>query len=184
MSEKYKVSDQDRLYFITFAVVHWVDVFSRQLYRDIIVDSIKFCQKEKGLVVSCWCLMSNHIHLIIGRNGEYSIESIVRDLKKYTSVHICKAIESNFRETRRDWMLDLFRKAALESSKHQKYKFWQNQYHPIELDTNEMLDQKLEYVHDNPVRAGIVDRQEDYVYSSARDYCTKEKGLIDIRFIE
>lgn len=184
MSEKYKISDQDRLHFITFAVIHWIDVFNRKEYRDIIIDSLKFCQKEKGLVVSGWCLMSNHIHLIVGREKDHNIEHIIRDFKKYTSVHICRAIESKTGERRSQWMLDLFRKAAVESKKHQKYMFWQNQYHPIELDTNEMLDQKLEYVHNNPVKAGIVERPEDYPYSSARDYYTDQKGQIDIRFIE
>lgn len=184
MSEKYKISNQDKLHFITFAVVYWVDVFTRQQYREIVIDSLKFCQKEKGLVVSAWCLMSNHIHLIIGTKGDNNIEDIVRDFKKFTSVHICRAIEDNYRESRRQWMLDLFRKAAHESGKHQKYQFWQNQYHPIILDTNEVLDQKLEYVHDNPVRAGIVDTPEEYLYSSARDYYTNKKGLIELQFIE
>jgi len=66
MSEKYKIRDQDRLYFVTFAVVDWVDVFTRREYKDVIVESLKFCQKEKSLIINGWCLMSNHIHLIVG----------------------------------------------------------------------------------------------------------------------
>ena len=61
MSEKYKVRDQDRPYFITFAVEGWVDVFTRQSYKEIILESVRYCQKEKGLILYAWCLMTNHM---------------------------------------------------------------------------------------------------------------------------
>jgi putative transposase len=59
MSSKYKISDHQAMYFITFATVEWVDALSRALYKDIVVSSLKFCQKEKGLLVYAWCIMSN-----------------------------------------------------------------------------------------------------------------------------
>ena len=182
MSEKYKVRDQDFPHFITFAVEGWVDVFTRQEYKDIVMDSLKFCQLNKGLVIYAWCLMTNHIHLIVGRKGEFKIEEIVRDFKKYTSVHLCRAIENSAMESRKDWMLDIFHQAAAESKKHEKFKFWQNEYHPIELSYKGIADQKLSYIHMNPVVAGIVDKAEDYLYSSARNY-TGIKGLIDVEFL-
>lgn len=184
MSEKYKIQDQSRLYFVTFAVVGWVDVFTRREYRDILIESLVYCQKEKGLEIYAWCIMSNHIHLIVGRSGEPKIEEIIIDFKKFTSVHVCRAIENNSKESRREWLLELFSSAALQSKKHVKYHFWQNEYHPIELNTNEMMDQRLNYVHNNPVEAGIVEKAEDYMYSSARDYTLDRKGLLDIKFIE
>ena len=61
----YKITDQSATYFVSFAVVDWVDVFSRKEYRDIIINSLKYCQLQKGLVVYAWCMMSNHVHLII-----------------------------------------------------------------------------------------------------------------------
>ena len=183
MSEKYKVHDQDRPYFITFAVEEWVDAFTRQQYKNIIIDSLRFCQQKKGLILYGWCLMTNHIHLIVGRRGEDNIEDIVRDFKKYTSVHICRAIESNMMESRKGWMLSIFRSAAANSKKHQKYKFWQNEYHPVELFSNEIMNQKLEYVHDNPVKEGIVELPEDYLYSSARDYSGR-RGLLEVEFMD
>ena len=181
MSEKYKVRDQDRPYFITFAVECWIDVFTRQSSKEIILESIRYCQKEKGLILYAWCLMTNHVHMIVGRNGESKIEEIVRDLKKYTSVHVCRAIESNPTESRREWMLNIFGSLGQESEKHTKYKFWQNEYHPVELFYNEMMNQKLDYIHENPVREGIVESAEEYLYSSARDYSGR-KGLLDIVF--
>jgi putative transposase len=127
--------------------------------------------------------MTNHIHLIVGRNGEYKIEEIIRDFKKFTSVHVCRAIENNMQESRRIWMLRFFKSAGLDSKKHLKYKFWQNEYHPVELFSNELTDQKLEYVHDNPVKERIVEKPEDYLYCSARDYAGK-KGLLEIVFMD
>jgi len=183
MSEKYKVRDQEKPYFITFATESWVDVFTRQEYKEIILDSIKHCQSKKGLILYAWCLMTNHIHLIVGRKGKEKIEDIIRDFKKYTSVHICRAIEGNDRESRKSWMLNIFRMAAKESKKHMNYKFWQNEYHPVELVDNYMIEQKLDYVHENPVKEGIVERPEDYLYSSARDYAGI-KGLLEIEFMD
>ncbi|MEO9803947.1 MAG: transposase [Reichenbachiella sp.] len=182
MSEKYKIRDQTQPYFITFATTGWVDVFTRSQYADIFLDSIRYCQKEKGLEVYAWCIMSNHIHLIIGTTGKNKIEDIVRDFKKYTSVHICRAIANNKRESRREWMLSIFHQRARESSKHQKYAFWQNEYHPIELSDNRMMDQRLDYIHNNPVKAGLVYEPSAYVYSSAVDYAGG-KGLLDLVMI-
>lgn len=183
MSEKYKIRDQNKLYFITFAVVYWVDVFTRNMYTDLILESLRYCKRDKGLEIYGWVIMSNHVHLIVGRNGEENIEHIIRDFKKYTSVHICKAIEENRQESRKQWMLKIFSQAAARSNKHIKYKFWQNEYHPIELSTNELMDQKLEYIHNNPVVSGIVDDPVSYLYSSARDYMTDKRGLLKIKFI-
>jgi REP element-mobilizing transposase RayT len=164
MSERYKIYDQDRQYFITFAVEGWVDVFTRPLYKNIIVESIKYCQENKGLLVYGWCLMTNHLHMIIGRNGKDKMEDIVRDFKKYTSVQLIRAIESNPAESRKEWMLAVFASAAVDSNKHKRHKFWQSEYHPVELFYNAMIDQKLYYIHNNPVQEGIVETAEEYLY--------------------
>jgi putative transposase len=183
-----KFLNQSRPNFITFATEGWVDVFTKPIYRDIVIGSLQHCQKEKGLIIYAWCLMTNHIHLIVGTKGLFKIEEIVRDFKKYTSVHICRAIEENPRESRKSWMLNIFQSAANESSKHKKYnpdgyRDWQNEYHPVELFSNAVIDQKVNYIHENPVKAQIVEKPEDYLYSSARDY-TGLKGLLSVEFAD
>lgn len=70
-------------------------------------------------------------------------------------MHICRAIENNQQESRKSWMIGLFKSAALDSKKHMNYKFWQNEYHPIELFSNELVDQKLEYIHDKSCERGV-----------------------------
>ena len=104
MSTKYKFRDNDELYFVTFTVVYWFDVFIRNEYKEIFLDSLKYCIANKGLEVCGWCIMTSHVHLIIGSNRE-KLPDIVCDMKKYTSLKIIQAIKNNKSESRRDWLL-------------------------------------------------------------------------------
>ncbi|HKK64010.1 MAG TPA: transposase [Bacteroidales bacterium] len=104
MSRKYKFRDPDGVYFVTFGTVYWIDVFSRPVYKDILVESINYCVKEKGLVVYAWVIMTNHVHMIISSEGE-KLEDILRDLKKFTAKTIIQEIKDNPKESRKDWML-------------------------------------------------------------------------------
>ncbi|MFC6996965.1 REP-associated tyrosine transposase [Rufibacter roseus] len=182
MSRSYKIRNQQSLYFVSFATVNWIDVFTRRAYKDIFVDSLKYCIQHKGLEVYAWCLMSNHAHLIIGTTKE-KIENILRDLKRHTSKEITKAIEESAKESRRAWMLWMFEREGRRNPNNTKYQFWQQSNHPIELVSNEMIEQRLNYLHQNPVVAGWVDEPEHYLYSSARDYIGL-KGLVEVILIE
>ncbi len=93
--------------FVSFAVVEWVDVFTRKEYRDILLDSMRFCQESKGLLLHGWCIMSNHVHLIASAKNE-NLSDILRDLKKFTSKQIMTSIMKNETESRREWMLAIF----------------------------------------------------------------------------
>lgn len=182
MSRNYKIRDQRKLYFVSFATVNWIDVFVRREYKDIVVDSLKYCQQNKGLELYAWCIMSSHVHLIIGTNGS-KMEDILRDLKRHTSKAILKAIAEHPQESRKEWMLWMFERAGSKNPNNEKYQFWQQHNNPIESFSNEVMDQKLEYLHNNPVVSGIVVEPWDYLYSSAKDY-SGGKGLVDILFIE
>ena len=176
----HKIRNKKEVHFITFAVVEWVDVFTRKEYRDILLDSFKYCQKEKGLILNCWCVMSNHVHMIASAKDE-NLSDILRDFKKYTSKHIISAIENNSSESRRDWMLKIFREQGASNPRNKEYQFWRQDNCPIELYSPKFTVQKIRYIHENPVRAGIVSRPEDYLYSSAMDYRYMEnKGLLEI----
>jgi putative transposase len=182
MSRKYKFFDKSELYFITYTVVDWIDVFTRNLYRDILLDSWNYCIKNKGLRIHAWCIMTNHVHMIISSEKE-ELSHIMRDMKSYTSTSLRKHITENPKESRKKWMLRLMKRAGNKNSNNKDFQFWQQHNHPLLLDSNFLLEQKLDYIHNNPVKAGFVDEPEDYVYSSARDYAG-EKGLIDIVLIE
>jgi len=127
--------------------------------------------------------MSNHLHLIAAAK-ENNLSDILRDFKKFTSKQIIKAIQDNEHESRKEWMLEIFTKAGEANSRNSEYQFWRQDNHPIELYSSAFVFQKLSYIHNNPVEAGIVDKPEEYLYSSARDYKhTKKCGLLDVVFI-
>jgi len=178
MSRNYKFHNQERPYFVTFSVIRWIDVFTRRKYKDILVDSIKYCIANKGLELYAWVIMSNHVHMIIGTNDK-PMQDILRDMKRHTSKALIKEINENMQESRRDWMMWFFEREGRGNPNNEQYQFWQQGNRPIELFTNEVFDQKLDYIHNNPVVAAWVDEPEHYLYSSARDYAGI-KGLIDV----
>ncbi len=184
MGRKYAIRDQNSIYFVTFTVIQWIDVFTRDNYRTIFLDSVRYCQQNKGLEVYAWCLMTNHVHMILSASNTYKLSDIIRDLKSYTSRHIRKALESDTCESRRSWMLHLMKKQGVVNPNNRDFQFWQQYNHPIELDSNHMIDSRLEYLHNNPVEAGFVEKPEDWLYSSACDYCGRSNGLLDIILID
>ena len=179
----YRIENQNLPHFLTLTVVEWIDVFTRKMYRDILLDSIRHCQMHKGLLLHCWCIMSNHLHMIAS-SPKRSLSDTLRDFKKYTSKRIIKAIHENPAESRKGWMLSLFNSIGEGNHRNKDYQFWIQDNHPIELQSPGFILQRMNYTHDNPVRAGIVDRQEEYRYSSARDYlCKKGSGLLEIVYL-
>jgi len=182
MGRKYAIRNQEEFYFVTFTIVNWIDIFIRQEYRNIFIDSVKYCQKEKGLLVGAWCIMTSHVHMALGTKGENKLEDIIRDLKSYTSRHIRKYMENNPQESRKEWMLEIMKKAGEAKSNNKDFQFWQQHNHPIELSTNQIMRQRIDYIHNNPVEAGFVERPSDWVFSSAKDY-EDIKGIIDIEFL-
>jgi REP element-mobilizing transposase RayT len=182
MSSKYKVYDDASPHFITFTVVGWIDVFTRDLYKDIFIKSLTYCVQNKGLCLHAWVIMTNHVHLIVSTQ-EHKLEWIVRDIKKFTSKKIVSAIEENESESRKEWMMNMFKYIGTGNCRNKQYQFWKNDYHPVELSSDFMMNQKLDYLHENPVRSSLVWEPWHYKYSSAIDYYTKEKGLISVDLI-
>jgi len=174
MGFAYTIKDQKGQYFITCTVNQWADVFTRNEYKDIVVDSLKYCQENKGLKINAWVIMSNHIHLIV-RSEKEDLSDIIRDFKKFTSTKIFESIKNNRQESRKNWLLWLLKQ-------DDKIIFWRAGYHGEEISTKDFYDVKLNYIHQNPVRAGIVEKQEEYLYSSCGDYCGIRKGFLNIEF--
>jgi len=178
MSRNYKFHNPEGLYFISFAVVGWLDVFIRNKYKDLFLESIAYCQKEKGLEIHAWCIMSSHVHLVFRSVEGQSPELLIGDLKRFTSRSIVQSIKENPKESRKEFLLDFFQKEAEKSLNVNRYQFWRHDNKPIELWSNKVIKQKIDYIHDNPVEAGIVFKAEDYRYSSAIDYAG-QKGILD-----
>ena len=183
MGLKYKIRDQSELYFVTFTTVNWIDVFIRESYREIFIDSVKFCQREKGLQVAAWVIMTSHVHMILRTAGTNKLENIIRDMKAYTSRHIRLELEQSTYESRKEWLLWMFRRAGLNNSNNNDFQFWIQDSHPIQLSTHEMLMQRLNYIHNNPVAAGFVCDPQHWKWSSAHDYCGGTQGLLDLLMV-
>ncbi len=160
MGKKFKFRDNNRLYFVTFTITNWIDLFIRNDYRNIVINSIKYCQTNKGLVVYAYSIMTSHIHMILGTN-KIGFSDLMRDMKGFMSRKLKAAIINNDHESRKEWLIDLF------CDKNTKqFNIWQPESHPIELDNNK-----------------IIEKGEDWTYSSAKDYYTDYSGLIHIEYI-
>jgi REP element-mobilizing transposase RayT len=106
MSDDYQIKDQNALHFLTFQVVGWADVFTRKIYRDIEIESFRYCQKNKNLKLHCYVIISNHIHCIL--STEYNLSDIIKDFKRHTSVKILNAVETE-NESRKEWLQMIFK---------------------------------------------------------------------------
>jgi REP element-mobilizing transposase RayT len=104
MSTGYQISDQNAAYFITLQIVEWVDVFTRDNQKRLIIDNLRYCQKNKGLEIFSFVIMTNHLHMI-ARSNKGELSSLIRDFKSFTSKEMLKLIDSET-ESRRVWMLD------------------------------------------------------------------------------
>jgi putative transposase len=178
MSRKYKFLNKEGLYFVSFATVYWIDVFTRPLYNEVIIDSLTYCKNNLGMELYCWCIMSNHTHLIY-RAKDDNPEIILGRFKEYTAKQLVKTIASNTQESRKEWMLWMFKRAASKSSNVTTNQLWQHHNKPLELWSAKVIEQKADYIHNNPVEAGYVTEPWHWKYSSAIDYAGG-KGLIDI----
>lgn len=123
MSDKYKIRDIDKAYFVTLTVVGWVDVFTYKNLKLLLVDFLKYYQKNKGLVIYGWYHMPSHLHIICRAEGKYTLSEVLRDFKKYTSKAIVGQIEEE-PECRREWMLYMFAMAGEPLKRIKDYKFW------------------------------------------------------------
>ena len=178
MSRNYKFHKPEAAYFVSFAVVEWLDVFTRNQYKDILIDSLQFCQNEKGMEIYAWCIMTNHVHLVFRSVEDQKPEQILGDFKRFTSKAVVEALINNPLESRKEVLLEQFEKAGKRSSNVSKSQFWRHDNKPIEVYSNKVIFEKINYIHQNPVEEGLVYRAEEYVYSSAKDYAG-EKGLIN-----
>lgn len=148
---RYRILDQKGLNYLTCTIVGWVDIFTRATYRDIIIESLSYCQKAKGLRIFAYVLMSNHLHMIVKADGTQQLSAILRDFKKFTSRQILEAIEKG-NESRKDWLLHVFSYYAKFNTNNRYYQMWIQDNHPIELVSPKVIWQKVEYIHNNPVR--------------------------------
>lgn len=179
MPDSHAICHPEDTYFLTLTVMDWMDVFSRRELRLILTDNLTYCIQNKGLIVHAWVVMTNHMHLIASAKEGHHMGHILRDYKKFTSKAIRRWVEEE-RESRKRWLLDIMAFQARRTGRAREYKLWQDGSHAIPIRSLQMMQRVMDYIHHNPVKAMVVDRPEDYVFSSARVYATGEAGLIAV----
>lgn len=176
----YRIRNQEGLFFLTFTVVGWIDIFSRKNYRDLIIKNLKYCRENKSLLIGAYVTMTNHIHIIC-RSQVGKLSDTLRDFKSFSTKEIIKCIEDE-PESRREWLLYLSKFYANKTNQNKEYKLWTNNNHPEEIISEDFLKQKVNYIHENPVRAGCVYEPQHYIYSSASNYISGD-GIMEVDFL-
>ncbi|CAN5598436.1 hypothetical protein BH10BAC5_BH10BAC5_21370 [soil metagenome] len=176
MRSRYKIYNKEGVFFITSSIVNWIPIFKSRKYSDILIENLKFYQINNGLIIYAYVIMPDHFHLI-GSNDE--LTKTIQSFKKYTA----KEIITNLKRDNNLSILNEFRDEKLSYKTSSEFQVWQEGFHPQEMLNNEILKQKIEYIHYNPVRNALVEKAEDWLYSSAKDYSIEDNGLINIKRI-
>lgn len=172
---RYRIDpEKTSFYFCTCNIVEWRCVFKEEKYCQIIIDSLNYCRKNKGLLLFGFVIMPNHIHLIVSSKERLPLTDIMRDFKRHTSKLISKMLE----EDNEKLFLYIFQKA--KRTQKTKYKVWQDEYHPEAIYSEKWFYQKLNYLHNNPVRKGFVVKPEDWKYGSARNWILDDHSTISL----
>ncbi|TRW25759.1 transposase [Flavobacterium zepuense] len=179
MSRKYKFGEKTGAYFVSFATVNWIDVFTRDEYFWCIIESLNYCRQNKGMELYGYCIMPSHIHLIF-RSALGDPSGLMRDFKGFTSRKMLRLISENPQESRKEWMLWMFERAGLKNSNVKERQFWQQHNMPIEIWSYTVFEQKLTYIHNNPAEAGFVTDPIDWKFSSARNYGNNDNTILEI----
>ena len=174
MRTRYQITEPEFPYFITSTIIEWLPIFTRKPYFDIVIDSLHYARQRKGLKLFAYVTMDNHIHLIAAGGN---LAKIIGEFKSYAATQIVRLLQ----EENRQWLLNQLKFYKQGYKKESHFQVWQEGFHPKQISSDEMLRQKIEYIHSNPVRAGFVERAEDWLYSSARNYlCGTGVSEIDV----
>ncbi|RLC07392.1 MAG: transposase [Deltaproteobacteria bacterium] len=169
---RYKITSKGLPHFLTCTVVNWIPVFARPKAAQTVLDSLRYLQAKEELVIFGFIIMENHLHMIASGKD---LPNIIRRFKSFTA----RKIIDYFRDRGEKAILEQLSNAKVPHKEDRRYQFWQEGNHPILIQNDEMMRQKLEYIHNNPVRRGYVDNPAHWRYSSARNYAGQE-GLLEV----
>lgn len=163
-----RTASTDQLYFVTLTIVDWIDLFTRRLYSECIIENLAYCQQHKKLNIYAYVLMTNHLHMVANVE-EGTLSDVLRDFKTFSSKQLYQLISTNAQESRKNWLLKAFERAGKHNPQNKRHQLWQNGNYPVLLYTPDVIQQKIDYIHNNPVKAGFVGSAHEYWYSSANE---------------
>ena len=163
MRSRYRERQPDAAYFVTSTVIQWLPVFTTSARCDILVEALAYCREHKGLRITAWVILDNHFHAILAAPD---LPRVMADLKRHTAKQMIAQLQAE----RCEWLLHLLRTFRAPHKTESEYQFWQEGYHPQSIISDEMMVQKRDYLHANPVKRGLVAVPEDWRYSSAHEW--------------
>ncbi len=168
---RYKITNPKQPHFITLTVLHWIPVFTRPETVNILFESLKFLSKD-GLKVYAYVILENHCHFVLQSNN---LDHDIARFKSYTAKQMIQYLAKNN-------VKQILEQLAFYKKAHKQdraYQFWQEGVHPELIQNDDMMRQKVDYIHLNPVKRGYIEKAEHWRYSSARDYLGQQ-GLLEI----
>jgi putative transposase len=161
---RYVVREEYHAHLVTSTIINWLPVFTSSACCNIVAEAFDYCRKHKELKLYGWVIMPNHFHAVVQAT---ELSRVMADLKKFTARRLIEQLKIE----RRDWLLEILHESRLQHKHGSKYQVWQEGFHPQALYSDETVRQKLEYLQNNPVRAGFVAAPEHWRYSSAHEWC-------------
>jgi putative transposase len=162
MRSRYKFQNAEGAYFVTATIIEWLPVFTTAACCDVLVNSLLHCRQNKGLKIYAWVIMDNHFHGILAGPD---VAGTITDFKRFTA----RALLEQIKKEKRDWLLNQLEYYCAAHKRSSAHQIWQEGVHPQEIATDAMMDQKVEYIHNNPVLRGMVVGPEHWRYSSAHE---------------
>jgi REP element-mobilizing transposase RayT len=169
---RYKIYEPTHPHFITCTILHWLPIFTNQKSVQIVIDSLKFLQTQDNLKVYAYVILENHLHLVVQSDD---LSKTMESFKKFTANEILKLLKQENVHT----LLDQFKFYKKAHRKDKEYQIWEEGYQPKLIQNDAIMKNKIEYIHNNPIKRGYVDEDWHWRYSSARDY-RGIQGLIKV----
>ena len=166
--ERYRITSEAAVYFVTWSIVEWLPVFVSEPAFRIITDSLEFCHRQKGLRTNAFVIMPTHFHAIVFHESydPDALAAALTEMRKFTGRALADLCQTA--------MPECFSRALVESAGvDRNRRVWQPSRHPVAVTSEAFYRQKLDYLHDNPVRKGLVVRAGDWRFSSARWYLSE-----------
>jgi len=167
--------NENAFHFLTLTTIEWVNIFTKPEYFKIIVESLDYCRKKKGLMLFEYVIMTNHIHLIACAKEGHKLSQIISDFKKHTTRAILEALKIDNRK----YLLNIIQNSYFKKKGYEN-QIWQRENCPKLIESDKFLCQKIEYIHYNPVKKYYVDLPEHWVFSSARNRILEKNDILEI----
>ena len=175
MGLRFKIEGSGYLWYVTTTVVDFTQVFVKEEYVLLLINNLKYYRNQHNFRLIAYVIMPEHLHVILWLLGKSSISDVMRDFKKYSSVQIKEELHAE--ENQR--LISIFRKNAI-GYKGQDFKLWMDRFDRVGVYTPQVLKQKIDYIHFNPVRRNLVEDILDWKYSSARNYYLNDHSVIKV----